>query len=73
MPLRAGILANESGSREDIPALKASRAPRANQRASPSVYISGERRDVMFSAIYDKADWGVGVLLLAAMVCAMLS
>jgi len=23
----------------------------------------------MFSAIYDKADWGVGVLLLAAMVC----
>jgi len=26
----------------------------------------------MFSAIYDKADWGVGVLLLAAIVCAML-
>jgi len=23
----------------------------------------------MFSAIYDKADWGVGVLLLAAIVC----
>jgi len=27
----------------------------------------------MFSAIYDKADWGVGVLLLAAIICAMLS
>jgi len=23
----------------------------------------------MFSAIYDKADWAVGALLLAAMVC----
>jgi len=23
----------------------------------------------MFSAIYDKADWGVGILLLAAIVC----
>jgi len=23
----------------------------------------------MFSAIYDKADWGVGVLLLAAIAC----
>jgi len=30
-----------------------------------------ERRDVMFSSIYDKADWGVGVLLLVAIVCAM--
>jgi hypothetical protein len=28
-----------------------------------------ERRSTMFSAIYDKADWGVGVLLLAAIVC----
>jgi len=27
----------------------------------------------MFSKIYDKADWGVGVLLLAAIVCAMLA
>jgi len=26
----------------------------------------------MFSAIYDKADWGVGLLLLAAIVCAVL-
>jgi hypothetical protein len=26
----------------------------------------------MFSKIYDKADWGVGVLLLAAMICAVL-
>jgi len=25
----------------------------------------------MFSKIYDKADWGVGVLLLIAMVCAV--
>jgi len=25
----------------------------------------------MFSAIYDKADWGVGVLLLAAIACAV--
>jgi hypothetical protein len=23
----------------------------------------------MFSGLYDKADWGVGVLLLAAIVC----
>jgi hypothetical protein len=27
----------------------------------------------MFSAIYDKADWGVGALLLAAMVCLALA
>jgi len=25
----------------------------------------------MFSALYDKADWGVGVLLLAAIACAI--
>jgi len=25
----------------------------------------------MFSKIYDKADWGVGVLLLIALVCAV--
>jgi hypothetical protein len=30
-----------------------------------------ERGRAMFSAIYDKADWGVGVLLLAAIACAV--
>jgi hypothetical protein len=29
------------------------------------------RRHTMFSALYDKADWGVGVLLVAAIVCAI--
>jgi hypothetical protein len=43
----------------------------ANLRASLSVYRSKERGRVMFSAIYDKADWGVGVLLLAAIFCAI--
>jgi hypothetical protein len=36
----------------------------------PSINL--ERGHVMFSAIYDKADWGVGVLLLAAIVCLVL-
>jgi hypothetical protein len=31
------------------------------------------KEKAMFSAIYDKADWGVGVLLLVAIVCAVLS
>jgi hypothetical protein len=35
--------------------------------------VGSERRDTMFSAIYDKADWGVGVLLLVAIVCAVLA
>jgi hypothetical protein len=43
----------------------------ANQRVSPAVYEIWERRDAMFSAIYDKADWGVGVLLLIAIACAV--
>jgi hypothetical protein len=29
------------------------------------------REYAMFSAIYDKADWGVGVLLLVAIACAV--
>ena len=36
---------------------------------APHPSTKGERRKTMFSAIYDKADWGVGVLLLAAIVC----
>jgi hypothetical protein len=44
----------------------------ANHLAPSSVYETGRRSKTMFSAIYDKADWGVGVLLLAAMICAVL-
>ena len=43
-----------------------------NQARSLSVYLYRERRYIMFSAIYDKADWGVGALLLAAIVCALI-
>jgi hypothetical protein len=30
-----------------------------------------ERSYTMFSALYDKADWGVGLLLMVAMVFAI--
>jgi hypothetical protein len=45
------------------------RSARSKPSALDIRLLRGERRSTMFSAIYDKADWGVGILLLAAIVC----
>ncbi len=44
---------------------------RTSEAPSPSIDLRDGKGPDMFSRIYDKADWGVGVLLLAAIACAV--